>query len=211
MKNKNYLNDFYNLIYKQVAGLLFVKENLKEHDTYKVINTITYFLEDELLPYYEKDNDELIRFMIDDMANLVMKLINQNEKISSDKKYVETHKKFVKECFLKTTQMSDFIIFPNGDLVMCSDSVSHDMAIALYIVDNNWTHYNHLLPEDFDRNSPVVLDREKTDIANILRFHVNPMKDGFIYANHLTTSMNSSQRNKLLKNYLYSECIEKIK
>lgn len=50
MKIKNYLNDFYNLIYRQVAGLLFVKEDLKEHDTYKVINTITYFLEDELLP-----------------------------------------------------------------------------------------------------------------------------------------------------------------
>lgn len=206
-----------NRTYKDLSELLFIPEDRKDlllHDTYKNINNIAYFLELKLIPAYKNTKWETnwkkfaVCDIMQEMAELLYKLLNRQNEILNNEKYTKSSIKLVDTVYKLTENFVDFIMVPNGNIIKCFDR-SHDVTIAEWIVKtNNEEMIREVLPDNYIIGNLIVLDRSITDKLGILRFHVNPDKDGYIWANRNTIGIDGlthSQKRKLRKNHLYRE------
>lgn len=138
------------------------------------------------------------------LAELMYSLMMVEDKIKDNLKYVNSNLLTIKKLYILTEDFKDFIMMPDGHIFTVGENISHDNAIASVILDNDCYNYmRKILPENYERENPIILDRSETDKMNILRFHVAPTKDGYILANFKTVNITSYQKKVINKNYLY--------
>lgn len=211
----DFSRDILNKSYMEVAELHFLdktKQELILHDTYRAINIISFYLDRILesfkaITVWENSGNIIVGERMRSLSELMYNLLMIEAKIKSNAKYLESNMKTIKEVYMLTEEFSDFIMMPDGQIFKCND-VSHDMTIALAIRSNgSYDYLRNIIPSDFDPELPIVLDRQLTDDKGILRFHVNPTKDGYIIANSKNINIRGNQMYKIKRNYLYRNAL----
>lgn len=202
------------MAYISISKLHFIDKNRKDliiHDTYKTINNISFYLDCRIIPSLEAitfwKKDYIKSFIVSTsrkLAELMYSLMLVEEEIKGNMKYVNSNLLTIKKLYILTENFNDFIMMPDGCIFTVGENISHDNTIASIILDNDCYNYmRYILPEDYSRENPILLDRSKTDDFGILRFHVAPTRDGYILANSKTVKIRPSQTREIKENYLY--------